>query len=160
MRVAIACDHAGFPLKSIVIQAVSNNGHEPLDLGTYNARSVDYVDYVIKLSKKMLAGEADRGIMLCGSGVGACIAANKIKGIYAAICHDSYSAHQGVEHDAMNVLCLGGRIIGSELAKELVDTFLQANFIGYLPGENRHARRVEKIKNIENEKNQLFFEEK
>jgi len=149
MRVAIASDHAGFPIKNVVIQAVRDAGHEPVDLGTNNTVSVDYVDYVEKLSRTILAGDAERGIMLCGSGVGACIAANKIKGIYAAICHDIYSAHQGVEHDAMNVLSLGGRIIGPELAKELVLAFLKASFIGYLPGEERHARRVEKIKKIE-----------
>ena len=149
MRVAVASDHAGFPLKKTVIAAVKNAGGIPIDLGTHNTKSVDYVDFVEKLCQEINRGEAERGILLCGSGVGASIAANKIMGIYAAICHDVYSAHQGVEHDAMNVLCLGGRIIGSELAKELVSVFLNAKFIGQEPGEERHARRVEKVRAIE-----------
>jgi ribose 5-phosphate isomerase B len=149
MRVAIASDHAGFPLKETVIAAVRNAGYIPIDLGTHNAESVDYVDFVTKLCQEIQRREAERGILLCGSGVGASITANKYKGIYAAVCHDIYSAHQGVEHDAMNVLCLGGRIIGSELVKELVQVFLNARFIGQEPGEERHARRVEKVREIE-----------
>jgi ribose 5-phosphate isomerase B len=151
MRIAIACDHAGYPIKGAVIEAVKAAGHQSLDLGTYSTESVDYVDYVLKIGEAIHSGEADRGVLLCGSGVGACIAANKLKGIYAAICHDTYSAHQGVEHDAMNVLCLGGRIIGPEVVKELVQAFLNARFIGNDPGEERHARRVNKIKAIEQE---------
>jgi ribose 5-phosphate isomerase B len=149
MRVAVASDHAGFPIKDTVVKAVIEAGHQPVDLGTDSALSVDYTDYAKKVGEAILGGEADRGILICGSGVGACIAANKIKGIYAAICHDSYSAHQGVEHDAMNVLCLGGRIIGPELVKELIPIFLKARFIGNDPGEERHARRVNKIREIE-----------
>ena len=149
MRIAVASDHAGYPVKKTVIDTIKNSGHEPVDLGTNSTESVDYVDFVEKLSQTIIEGDADRGVMLCGSGVGACIVANKIKGIYAAICHDTYSAHQGVEHDAMNVLCLGGRIIGPELVKELVPVFLNAHFIGQETGEERHARRVEKVRKIE-----------
>lgn len=149
MRVAIACDHAGFPLKNAAIKVVEDAGHLPLDLGTDSTESVDYPDYVEKLGRAIQSGQAQRGILICGSGVGACIAANKIQGIYAAICHDTYSAHQGVEHDDMNVLCMGGRIIGVELVKALVTAFLQARFIGNDPGEERHARRVGKVRAIE-----------
>jgi len=149
MRVAVACDHAGFPLKDVVLDAVRNAGHEPIDLGTDSTDSVDYIDFVEKMGDKILNGDADRGVIMCGSGVGASITANKIKGIYAAICHDTYSAHQGVEHDAMNVLCLGGRIIGPEVVKEIVPAFLNARFIGHDPGESRHARRVGKVRKLE-----------
>ena len=149
MRVVVACDHAGFPSKEDVVKAVKTEGHEVVDLGTNNPASVDYPDYALKLGMTIINNEADRGILICGSGVGACIAANKIKGVYAAICHDTYSAHQGVEHDDMNVLCLGGRIIGPALVKELVVTFLNARFIGNDPGQSRHARRVDKVRQIE-----------
>lgn len=149
MYVAVANDHAGYPIKQFGIEAIENSGHKFIDLGTNNSDSVDYVDFVEILSRSIIEGVAERGVMLCGSGVGACIAANKIIGIYAAICHDTYSAHQGVEHDAMNVLCLGGRIIGPELVKEIVAAFLNAHFIGHNPGEERHARRVEKIRKLE-----------
>ena len=120
MRIAIGTDHAGFPLKATVIAAVQATGHEVLDFGTDSTVSVDYADFVAQVGRAIQRGEADRGIVLCGSGVGACIAANKMRGVYAAICHDTYSAHQGVEHDNMNVLCLGGRILGPEPAKEIV----------------------------------------
>ena len=139
MRVAIACDHAGFPIKNTVITTIQTLGHTPIDLGTNSTKSVDYPDFAEKLGESVISGEAERGILLCGSGVGACISANKIVGIYAAICHDTYSAHQGVEHDMMNVLCLGGGIIGKDLVVELVKTFLDAEFIGNQPGEYRHA---------------------
>ena len=151
MRVVVASDHAGFPLKETVLELVRAAGHEVSDLGTDSSASVDYADFVAKLGRAIQDGRAERGILLCGSGVGACIAANKMRGIYAAICHDTYSAHQGVEHDAMNVLCLGGRIIGPELVKELVPTFLAARFVGNDPGEERHARRVGKVKALEQE---------
>lgn len=150
MRIAVACDHAGYPNKGDVIEAVKTAGHEAIDLGTYGVESVDYPDYALKIGEAIIQNEAQRGILICGSGVGACIAANKIKGIYAAICHDAYSAHQGVEHDDMNVLCLGGRIIGPALINELVRSFLSARFIGNDPGQERHARRVSKVKQIEN----------
>ena len=149
MRVAIACDHAGFPLKSTVMETVRKAGHEVLDLGTDSTKSVDYPDFAEKVGNAIRDGKADKGILLCGSGVGICIAANKIKGIYASICHDTYSAHQGVEHDAMNVICLGTRIVGPELAKEIIRAFLAARFIGNDPGQERHARRVGKIRNLE-----------
>jgi ribose 5-phosphate isomerase B len=149
MRVAVACDHAGYPVKSVVLSAVTKAGHQPLDLGTDSTESVDYPDIAEKLGHSIQNGQAQRGILICGSGVGASIAANKIQGIYAAICHDTYSAHQGVEHDDMNVLCLGGRIVGPEVIKELVSVFLQARFIGCDPGEERHARRVGKVRAIE-----------
>jgi ribose 5-phosphate isomerase B len=151
MRVVIASDHAGFPLKETVIKAVQAAGHEPVDLGTNSNASVDYADFAEKVGRAIQRGQADRGILLCGSGVGACIAANKMKGIYAAICHDTYSAHQGVEHDSMNVLCIGGRVIGPEVAKELVPAFLGARFVGNDPGQERHARRVGKVRKIEEE---------
>jgi ribose 5-phosphate isomerase B len=114
-------------------------------LGTHNTDSVDYPDYAKKIGEAILSGHAERGVLLCGSGVGACIAANKIPGIYAGVCHDTYSAHQGVEHDDMNVLCLGARIIGPEVAKELVEAFLSAKFTG----EERHVRRTGKVKMME-----------
>jgi ribose 5-phosphate isomerase B len=149
MRIAIAFDHAGFPLKETILNAVRSAGHEPIDLGTDSATTVDYPDYAVKLGRTILDGEAQRGILVCGSGVGACIAANKIPGIYAGMCHDTYSAHQGVEHDDMNVLCLGARVVGAELAREIVLAFLSARYIGRDPGEERHARRVAKVRALE-----------
>ena len=149
MKIAIACDHGGFPLKETVIEAVRAAGHEVLDLGTDSAASVDYPDFAEKLGRAIQNGDAERGVLMCGSGVGANIAANKMNGVYAAICHDTYSAHQGVEHDDMNVLCLGSRIIGPEPAKEIVNAFLAARFVGNDPGEERHARRVEKVRKLE-----------
>lgn len=149
MKVAVACDHAGFPLKEVVLEAVLAAGHEVIDLGTFTSDAVDYPDYAEKVGMSIQTGEANRGVLLCGSGVGACIAANKMRGVYAAICHDTYSAHQGVEHDDMNVLCLGSRIIGSEMVRELVATFLSAHFVGNDPGQERHKRRVRKVRMIE-----------
>ncbi len=145
MRVAIACDHAGFLLKDEIISTVRAAGHEVIDLGTHSTDAVDYPDFTGKACRAVLHGEAERAIVICGSGVGASIAANKFKGIYAGLCHDTYSAHQGVEHDNMNVLCLGSRIIGAELAKEIVRSFLSATF----SGEERHARRFGKVQAIE-----------
>lgn len=151
MKIAVATDHAGFLLKQTVIQAINDSGHEVIDLGTDSTEAVDYPDFAEMLGREIQSGRAERGILLCGSGVGACIAANKMKGIYAAIVHDSYTAHQGVEHDAMNVLCLGGRIIGPEPAKEIVSAFLAARFIGNDSGEERHKRRVGKMKKLEDD---------
>lgn len=145
MRIAIASDHAGFPLKDIVIQAVREAGHEVLDLGTDSTLAVDYPDYAEKVGRAVVDGQANRGVLVCGSGVGACIAANKIDGVYAGLCHDVYSAHQGVEHDDMNVLCLGARIIGPAVVPELVQAFLGAKFTA----EERHLRRVGKVRNLE-----------
>jgi ribose 5-phosphate isomerase B len=149
MKIAVACDHAGFPLKQTILETVRAAGHDVLDLGTDSAEPVDYPDYVEKLGRLIQAGQAVRGILLCGSGVGACIAANKMQGVFACVCHDTYSAHQGVEHDDMNVLCIGTRIIGPEPAKEIVRAFLAARFVGNDPGQERHARRVGKIRNLE-----------
>jgi len=145
MKIAIAADHAGFPLKKTVIATVQSMGHTALDLGTDSIESVDYPDFAEKAGKTLVSGEADRAIVICGSGVGACIAANKMVGVYAGICHDVYSAAQGVEHDQMNMLCLGARIIGSELAKLIVKSFINAT-----PSDaSRHLRRVGKIRAIE-----------
>ena len=150
MKVAVACDHAGLPLKEMVLETVRSAGYEALDLGANKLDPQDdYPDFAEKVGNVIQEGKAERGILLCGSGVGACIAANKIKGIFAGVCHDTYTAHQGVEHDNMNVLCLGPRVIGPDLAAEIVSTFLGAQFIGNDPGQERHARRVAKIKKLE-----------
>jgi ribose 5-phosphate isomerase B len=145
MKVAVACDHAGFLLKETILDTIIRNGHSPIDLGTFTPSSTDYPDYAEKLGNAIQAGEADRGVLICGSGIGASIAANKMHGVYAAVCHDTYSAHQGVQHDRMNVLCIGARVIGTDLAKELVAFFLNAAF---LP-EERHIRRTQKVKELE-----------
>ncbi len=145
MKVAVACDHAGFPLKDIVLDAVRKSGHDPVDLGTHSTQPVDYPDIAENLGRAIQRGEAERGILLCGSGVGAAVAANKLRGIRAGVCHDSYSAHQSVEHDDVNVLSLGGRVIGPEVASELVQVFLRARF----SGEERHVRRLQKVAEIE-----------
>ena len=145
MRIAIACDHGGFPLKRDIIQTVESLGHQILDLGTWDATPVDYPDYAEKAGLAIQSSEADRAIVICGSGVGACVAANKLKGVYASVCHDTYSAHQGVEHDNVNLLCLGARIVGAELAKEIVAAFLNANFLS----DERFQRRFDKLKAIE-----------
>jgi ribose 5-phosphate isomerase B len=145
MKVAVAADHAGFPLKDRVLALVRQAGHEALDLGTDSTAPVDYPDFARRLGEAIQRGEAERGILLCGSGVGACVAVNKLRGLRGGVCHDTYSAHQGVEHDDMNVLCLGARIIGPELVSELVLAFLRAQF----SGDERHVRRLNKIKAIE-----------
>ena len=149
MKVAVGFDHAGFPLKQTVLEAVRKAGHEPIDLGTNSADPVDFPDITRKVGSAVQNGEAERGILVCGSGIGACIAANKMKGIFASIAHDTYSAAQGVLHDDMNLLCLGGRVIGPELATTLVKAFLNAHYIGDEPGGERLARRVEKIRQME-----------
>jgi ribose 5-phosphate isomerase B len=149
MKVVVGFDHAGFPLKGMVLEAVRKAGHEPVDVGTNSAEPVDFPDFSEKVGRAIQNGEAERGILVCGSGVGACIAANKMKGIYASICHDTYSAAQGVLHDDMNVLCLGGRVIGPELAASLVRAFLGANYLGDQTGGERLARRVGKIHQLE-----------
>jgi ribose 5-phosphate isomerase B len=145
MRIAIGCDHAGFELKQHVVGVVRELGHEVLDLGTTSTEMVDYPDYAEAVANAVRSGLADRGILVCGSGVGAAVAANKLPGIRAGLCHDSYSAHQGVEHDDMNVLVVGGLVIGRELARELVRAFLAATF----DGVERHRRRLDKIRSIE-----------
>lgn len=146
MRIAIACDHAGFALKATIAKVVADLGHEIINLGTDNPDvPVDYPDIAEAIGKTIQSEEADRGILICGSGVGGAIAANKMKGVRASVCHDSYSAAQGVVHDDMNVLCLGGRIVGTALATELVKAFLFASF----SGEERHVRRLNKVKALE-----------
>lgn len=145
MRIALGCDHGGFPLKQRIVSVVQAAGHEVVDCGTDSSCSVDYPDFALKVGQTILAGSADRGVLLCGSGVGISVAANKIPGIRAGVCHDTYSAHQGVEHDDMNVLCLGARIIGEELAVELVRAFVDARFTQ----EERHQRRLDKVLAIE-----------
>jgi ribose 5-phosphate isomerase B len=148
MKIAIASDHAGFPLKEEVRDYVRKQGHEVEDLGAYNAEPSDYPDFALLVGKALMAGKVERGILICGSGVGVCVAANKMPGVRAGMCHDTYSAHQGVEHDEMNVLVLGARIIGSALAYECVDAYLKANFIA---SEPRFVRRLNKVKAIEKE---------
>lgn len=150
MKIAVGFDHAGFPLKQTVIDTVRAAGHEVIDLGTNSTDPVDFPDYSEKVGRAVQSGEADRGILVCGSGVGACIAANKLKGVFAGLCHDTYSAAQGVRHDDMNVLCLGARVIGPELAVELIKAFLSAHYIGDEPGGERLARRVGKMRKMEN----------
>lgn len=146
MKIAIGSDHAGYELKKLIVDFLKAQKIEVIDVGTYdNTKKVDYPDFASKVCKKILNSIAERGIIICGSGVGASIAANKFNGIRAGLCHDTYSAHQGVEHDDMNVLCLGARIIGSELAKELVNAFINANF----SNEERHIKRLKKIRKIE-----------
>lgn len=145
MKIAIGCDHAGFPLKDTVAAVVRKLGHEVTDCGTYSCERADYPDYADKVAKLVASGTADRGILICGSGVGVCVTANKTKGIRACVCHDAYSAKQAVEHDALNVLCLGARIIGTAVAEELVERFLNASF---LTG-TRHEMRLNKVKMIE-----------
>jgi ribose 5-phosphate isomerase B len=146
MRVAVAFDHRGVKLRERVLEEVVRAGHEPVDLGTDAPEPrIDYPDKAREIGGAIRNGDAERGVLVCGSGVGASIAASKLAGIRAAICHDTYSAHQGVEHDDMNVLCLGSEVIGAELAGELVRTFLGAKFDG---GE-RYVRRLEKIEEME-----------
>jgi RpiB/LacA/LacB family sugar-phosphate isomerase len=145
MKVAVACDHAGFPLKAAVVAAIAAQGHEVLDLGTHSTEAVDYPDYARAIGEALQHGRAARGILLCGSGVGAAVAANKMRGIRAGVCHDIYSAHQGVEHDDMNVLALGARIIGPAVIDELVAAFLRAQFTN----EARHRRRLDKVNALE-----------
>lgn len=146
MKIAIAADHGGFPLKAELIDVLREAGHTPIDLGAHEYLPTDdYPDYAEAVGRAIQSGEAERGIVLCGSGVGACIAANKMIGIRAGVCHDTYSAHQGVEHDDMNVLCLGARIVGAELARELVLAFVNARF---KTGE-KYQRRLNKVLKIE-----------
>ena len=146
MKVAVAADHGGFGLREIVLSELSNCGREVEDLGAYAFdASDDYPDFALSVATAVQSGRADRGIIICGSGVGATIVANKVKGIRAGTCHDSYSARQGVEHDDMNVICMGARVIGSEVAKEVVIAFVRATF----SGEDRHVRRLEKIRELE-----------
>jgi ribose 5-phosphate isomerase B len=145
MKITIGSDHAGFELKKILIDYLRQSGHQLTDVGTDSAAPVDYPDYAEAVARGVLQAGSERGILICGSGVGASVAANKVPGIRAGLCHDSYSAHQGVEHDDLNVLVLGSRVVADELAKDLCTIFLNARFTG----EERHRRRLEKIHNIE-----------
>jgi len=151
MRIALGADHGGFDLKNQLAAHLDTAGHRVIDVGAhaYDAGD-DYPDFARLVAEAVAKGEVDRGILVCGSGVGASIAANKIRGVRAALCHDTYSARQGVEHDDMNVLCLGARVIGVELARELVAAFVGARF----SGEERHTRRLSKVLAIEREARQ------
>ena len=141
MRIAVASDHAGFPLKARVLSELHALGHETLDLGTSSTDPVDYPDYAQAVAQAVTAGRADRAVLLCGSGAGAAVAANKFRGVRAATCHDGFSAHQSVEDDDVNVLCLGARVIGPELAVDLIRDYVRASF----SGAERHRRRLGKI---------------
>ncbi|MCL0105318.1 ribose 5-phosphate isomerase B [Dehalococcoidia bacterium] len=148
MKIAVAADHNGYDLKNLIFSLMNDAGHEVTDVGPHEVDPLDdYPDYAKPLAEGVSTGKYDRGIMICGSGVGASVAANKVKGVRAAVCHDIYSAHQGVEHDDMNVLCLGSRIVGLEVAKELVKAFLTAEYTH----EERHQRRLEKVIRMENQ---------
>jgi RpiB/LacA/LacB family sugar-phosphate isomerase len=148
MIVAIGADHAGYALKQELIPSLRLLGHEAEDLGTHGPEPVDYPDVAAWVARAVRSGKVERGVLICGSGVGASVAANKFPGIRAGLCHDTYSAHQGVEHDDMNVLVLGARVIGLELARELVRSFLQARF----SHEERHERRLGKLRALEDER--------
>ena len=147
MKVAVAADHAGFPLKQLVIDAVREAGHEPVDLGTDSTEPVDYPDTARHVCESVRAGRTERGVIVCGSGAGVAVAACKFPGIRSAVTHDTYTAHQCVEHDDVNVICLGGRVIGPALVAEIIPVFLRAQFTG----EERHVRRLGKIAAIEEE---------
>lgn len=145
MRIVVGADHAGWELKKFIADYLRHRGHEIVDKGTNSDDPVDYPDYAAAVGQAILDGAAERGVLVCGSGVGASVAANKLPGIRAGLCHNTYSAHQGVEHDDMNILVLGARVIGIELARELVDAFIGASYTA----EERHQRRVGKIKALE-----------
>lgn len=145
MKIVIGSDHAGFELKQQLAQTITDAGHQLVDVGTTSTAPVDYPDFAEAVSRAVIDGRADRGVLICGSGVGASVAANKITGIRAAVCHDCYSARQGVEHDDMNVLVLGSRVIGPALARDLVRAYLGGEFTH----EERHVRRLNKVKALE-----------
>jgi ribose 5-phosphate isomerase B len=145
MRIALGSDHAGYELKEHLATWLAEAGHAVYDLGTHSTDPVDYPDYAASVARAVLDGRADRGIVVCGSGAGACVAANKLTGIRAGVAHDAYTAHQMVEHDDVNVLCLGSRVIGQALAEDLVKNFIEAKF----SREDRHVRRLDKIRALE-----------
>ena len=147
MKIVIGSDHAAFNLKENLLSALKQQSINVKDIGTFNNKSVDYPDFAEKVAKRVASKKADKGIMLCGSGVGACIVCNKFKNIRAAICHDTYSAHQGVEHDNMNLLIIGGLIVGKALALEILHSFIYAKFTG----QQRYVERLNKLKKIENQ---------
>ncbi|MBR2081535.1 MAG: ribose 5-phosphate isomerase B [Elusimicrobiaceae bacterium] len=146
MKIAIGCDHAGFALKNTILQVLQKQQHTVIDCGTGSCERVDYPDFALKAAQQVADKTADRAILICGSGIGMCIAANKVKGVRASVCHDTYSARQAVEHDNLNVLCLGARIIGPALAEELVKQFVEASF----KTGTRHEERLQKITAFEN----------
>ena len=149
MRIAVGADHGGFSLKENIVASLQKDGHEVVDVGAHTLDPTDdYPDFARAVGQAVQRGDAERGIIICGSGVGACVAANKLRGVRAGICHDTYSAHQGVEHDDMNVLCLGARVVGVELARELARTFIGAQF----SGAERQVRRLAKVAAMENGK--------
>ncbi len=145
MRIALGSDHAGYTLKEHLASWLAESGHAVYDLGTHSMDPVDYPDYAAAVAQAVLDGRADRGILVCGSGAGASVAANKLNGIRASVAHDIYTAHQMVEHDDVNILCLGSRVIGAALAEDLVNGFLEARFTR----EDRHVRRLDKIRSLE-----------
>ncbi len=146
MKIAVGADHAGFDLREVLVRELTFAGHEVKDLGAYKLDATDdYPDFALGVASAVQSGDVDRGIVICGSGIGATIVANKIKGVRAATCHDTYSARQGVEHDDVNVLCLGARVVGFEVAKEVLLSFMRATF----SGEERHVRRLEKIQDLD-----------
>jgi RpiB/LacA/LacB family sugar-phosphate isomerase len=145
MRIAVGSDHAGYPLKEHVASWLAESGHAVYDLGTHSPDPVDYPDYAAAVAQAVLDGRADRGVIVCGSGAGAAIAANKLTGIRAAVAHDTYTAHQMVEHDDVNILALGSRVVGQSLAEELIRTFIEAKF----SRDERHVRRLDKIRALE-----------
>ena len=146
MKVAVACDHAGFALKETVLKTIEELGHDIIDCGTHECKRVDFPDYAKKAASLLLSKKADRAVLICGSGIGMCIAANKIPHVYACVCHDAYSARQGVEHDNMNALCLGALVIGKEVAPILIREFLNARYLN----TGNYKKRVDKIKDLEN----------
>jgi ribose 5-phosphate isomerase B len=145
MRIALGSDHAGFEMKGVLAKLLGELGHQVVDVGTNSTEPVDYPDFAEAVGKAVLEGRAERGVLICGSGVGASVAANKMRGIRAGLCHDTYSAHQGVEHDDMNILVLGSRVIGFALAQEIVTAYIGAKF----SNEERHVRRLGKVKAME-----------
>ena len=145
MKLVIGSDHAGFELKTALAAFLKGSGHEIVDVGTHSTDPVDYPDFALAVGRAVLEGRGERGVLICGSGVGASVAANKVVGIRAGLCHDTYSAHQGVEHDDMNVLVLGARVVGVALSQELVSAFVNAKFTN----EERHVRRLNKVRAIE-----------
>jgi ribose 5-phosphate isomerase B len=155
VKIAVACDHAGFPLKGSVIEVLRGLEHEVEDLGTYDTQPADYPDSALKVGLAVASGQCERGVLVCGSGVGASVAANKVPGVRSALCHDTFSARQGVEDDDMNVLCLGARVIGPALAAEVVRAFAGATF----SNAERHLRRLNKVKAIEADARRGVFDD-
>lgn len=145
MRLVVGADHRGYCLKNTIAEHLRSLGHEVLDVGTNDSNSVDYPDLALAVGRALQEGEAERGFLVCGSGIGAVIAANKMRGIRAGLCHDTYSAHQGVEHDDMNLVCMGSRVVGEDLALEIVEAFVGAQFMQ----EERYRRRLAKVQKLE-----------